>query len=171
MLMHCTVPVMNTFATLPPVNRMRDLKTVRLPDFWQEAQCAPTADAMLTLGAKMARDLPLNCTLGLRGNLGAGKTTFAKGFAHGIGIRTTVKSPTFQYMIVYHAPDRTFIHLDAYRMKGAEDYESLYIEDLLGSHWTLLVEWPDNIAGLLPGPSVQLSLSCEPDESRSLSLS
>lgn len=142
----------------------------QLPPFWHQVNLAENAGAMLAYGRSMAKDLPLNSCLALSGDLGMGKTTFAKGFAEGISIKTTVKSPTFQYMIVYEAPDRLFIHLDAYRMKGEDDYESLYLEDLLIEPWTLLVEWPENVIQWLPKPIYHLQLSSSFNDSRSISL-
>jgi len=70
-----------------------------------------------------ARALPPDTTLALHGNLGVGKTTFVQGLARGFGIQETVTSPTFTIYNVHRGPERTLIHLDAYRLENARQIE------------------------------------------------
>ena len=82
--------------------------------------------------------------IGLAGGLGAGKTTFAKGFARGLGIKEEMKSPTFILMRVFRAKKRNFFHIDAYR--DQLDFR----EFLKDSKNILLVEWSNKVKKFLP---------------------
>ena len=97
--------------------------------------------------------------IGLEGDLGAGKTTFAKGFAKGLGIKEEMKSPTFILMRVFRIPRiknqesriRHFLHFDAYRIDSAREFASLGFEDFLkDAENILLIEWSDKIKKILP---------------------
>jgi ATPase, YjeE family len=105
-----------------------------------------------------ARALPPDTTLALHGNLGVGKTTFVQGLARGFGIQETVTSPTFTIYNVHRGPERTLIHLDAYRLENARQIEDLLLEDFLVTPWCLAVEWPEKIAGALAPDTLHLEL-------------
>ncbi|MBI2024401.1 tRNA (adenosine(37)-N6)-threonylcarbamoyltransferase complex ATPase subunit type 1 TsaE [Candidatus Giovannonibacteria bacterium] len=82
--------------------------------------------------------------IGLEGELGAGKTTFAKGFARGLGIKEEMKSPTFILMRVFRKKNRNFFHIDAYR-------DQLDFREFLKSNKNiLLVEWSNKVKKFLP---------------------
>ena len=82
--------------------------------------------------------------IGLEGELGAGKTTFAKGFAKGLGIKEAMKSPTFILMRVFRTKKRNFFHIDAYR-------DQLDFTEFLKSNKNiLLIEWSDKAKKFLP---------------------
>jgi tRNA threonylcarbamoyladenosine biosynthesis protein TsaE len=88
--------------------------------------------------------------LALRGGLGAGKTTFAKGFAAGLGVEGEVTSPTYTIVSEYEGRLRLH-HIDAYRLSGPEDFDSVGGEDLLAdAGGVCLIEWSERIAGSLP---------------------
>lgn len=91
----------------------------------------------------------------LVGNLGAGKTTFAKVFARTLGVEEEVTSPTFVLLKIYQLPDggrfKRLVHLDAYRLKGPEELSPLGWNELVhDSQNIILVEWADIIASALP---------------------
>lgn len=82
--------------------------------------------------------------VGLEGELGAGKTTFAKGFAKGLGIKEEMKSPTFILMRVFRIRNHNFFHIDAYR-------DQLDFREFLKSPQNiLLIEWSDKVRKILP---------------------
>jgi len=93
--------------------------------------------------------------IGLEGDLGAGKTTFTKGFAKGLGIKEEMKSPTFILMRIFQIPrngkQKHFLHFDAYRIDDAKEFAALGFKGLLkNKNNILLVEWSDRIKKLLP---------------------
>ena len=83
----------------------------------------------------------------LDGEMGAGKTVFAKGVAEGLGIDEEVTSPTYAYMNDY---DGRLFHYDCYRIESVEQAEALGLADYFDMGGICLVEWSQNIAPLLP---------------------
>ena len=92
--------------------------------------------------------------IGLTGELGAGKTVFAKGLAAGLGIKKNITSPTFVLMKIYpvkcreasRAGIRYFVHIDAYRLKSARDLIAIGAKDYLRRPKTVsVIEWADKI--------------------------
>lgn len=83
----------------------------------------------------------------LDGDMGAGKTVFAKGVARGLGIDEEVTSPTYAYMNDY---DGKLFHYDCYRIETPEQAERLGLADYFDMGGICLVEWAQNIAPLLP---------------------
>jgi tRNA threonylcarbamoyladenosine biosynthesis protein TsaE len=129
-----------------------------------------------SLAAELAAALPPDTTLALHGDLGAGKTTFVQGLAHGLGIIEPVTSPTFTIFTLYRkaAPavrsslswsegGGTLVHLDAYRLEDPRQMDALMLDDFLTSPWCLAVEWPEKIAPWLPDDALHLSLSITGD--------
>lgn len=117
-----------------------------------------SAEATRALAARIARELPVDATLALHGDLGVGKTTFVQGLASGLGIVDAVTSPTFNIFTVHRGPSRSLVHLDAYRLENEHQIESLMLDDFLVSPYCLAVEWPEKIAGWLPKDTVHLTL-------------
>lgn len=83
----------------------------------------------------------------LDGDMGAGKTVFAKGVARGLGIQEQVTSPTYAYMNDY---DGRLFHYDCYRIETPEQAERLGLADYFDMGGICLIEWAQNIAPLLP---------------------
>lgn len=83
----------------------------------------------------------------LNGEMGAGKTVFAKGVALGLGIDEEVLSPTYAYMNDY---DGKLYHFDCYRLKNGEQAEALGLCDYFYSNGICLIEWAENISSVLP---------------------
>lgn len=91
--------------------------------------------------------------ISLEGDLGAGKTTFTKGFATGLGIRDTIQSPTFVILKLYSVKHRVFdrfVHIDAYRI-GVKDLPTLGWDEFIKDRKNIiLIEWGDRIKKALP---------------------
>ena len=93
--------------------------------------------------------------IALSGDLGAGKTTFAQGFAEALGIKERVLSPTFVIMKIYAIQKRAqikhFIHIDCYRIHSSRDLASLGVKEIFkDARAIVLIEWPERIRGLIP---------------------
>jgi tRNA threonylcarbamoyladenosine biosynthesis protein TsaE len=124
------------------------------------------AAATRSLAASLARSLPPGTLVLLRGNLGAGKTTFAQGMALGLGVEEPVISPTFVLMREYPLPfepgrPERFVHLDLYRLSGPAELPGLGIEELLDDEALVAMEWPERVEGSLPLAQVDVSLRAE----------
>ena len=101
----------------------------------------------------------------LVGELGAGKTTFAQGFALGLGIDEPVTSPTFTLARTY--PGRLPMnHVDVYRLDRMAEVGDLALAELIDSNAVTLIEWGDAILAALPPAylEVRLELGDEPDD-------
>ena len=83
----------------------------------------------------------------LKGEMGAGKTTFVKGLAKGLGIEDEVTSPTYAYMNDY---DGVLYHYDCYRLSSGEDAEALGLTDYFYAGGISVIEWSENIISVLP---------------------
>ncbi len=101
------------------------------------------------IGSLIASEAKMGDTYLLYGELGAGKTTFTKGFLSYFGIdERSVVSPTFTLMQIYDIPDTTkmLIHIDAYRLERQEELVEIGALDYLGKEDTIsLIEWPEKI--------------------------
>jgi tRNA threonylcarbamoyladenosine biosynthesis protein TsaE len=108
-----------------------------------------SVEATQRLAASLAGVAEPGDLICLWGELGAGKTVFAKGFGRGLGVETTVNSPTFVLM-AEHAGRLPMFHLDLYRISDATDaYSSGLLDDRQVTGVTL-VEWPDRLGESLP---------------------
>lgn len=107
----------------------------------------PTADAMRTLGAELARLLRAGDVVLLIGALGAGKTTLAQGIGEGLAVRGPITSPTFVIARVHPplADGPPLVHVDAYRLAGWDELEDLDLEATLDEAVTV-VEWGEGLA-------------------------
>lgn len=126
---------------------------------------ATTEGQTEALGAALARAVPRvitrACILYLSGELGAGKTTIARGFLRGAGIKGPVRSPTYQLMEIYEADAFDVVHLDLYRLDALRDVEALGLRDFEHGGMVWLVEWPEKGMGALPEPDLRLELAAE----------
>jgi tRNA threonylcarbamoyladenosine biosynthesis protein TsaE len=86
----------------------------------------------------------------LTGELGAGKTTFARGFIRALGVTEPVRSPTFTLVELYPAGALTVAHVDLYRLRDPAELESLGLREWAREGCVWLVEWPEKGAGRLP---------------------
>ncbi len=109
----------------------------------------PDAASMEALGLRLAPVLD-HVIVYLQGELGAGKTTLARGILRGLGHTGKVRSPTYTLVEPYALEQGTVYHIDLYRLADAEELEWLGLRDMLAEQALLLVEWPERGAGVLP---------------------
>jgi tRNA threonylcarbamoyladenosine biosynthesis protein TsaE len=104
------------------------------------------------IAAELATRLRGGECIALEGDLGAGKTQFVRGLVMGLnGNPRSVSSPTFVLLNVYDTGRLRVYHLDAYRVHGAEDFESIGFAELLEQRdAVVIVEWPSRVEALLP---------------------
>ena len=126
-------------------------------------------DETFALGARLAEVARAGDLLALWGDLGAGKTVFAKGFGRGLGVEGTVSSPSFILMAEYPARLRLF-HVDLYRLADATDAVGGGLLDDRQSDGVTLVEWPDRLGATLPEERLDIRIDGTGDEPRSVLL-
>jgi tRNA threonylcarbamoyladenosine biosynthesis protein TsaE len=118
------------------------------------------AEETISIGEQLAKELPIDTSLALYGDLGVGKTTLVKGIAKGLNIEKNITSPTFNLFSIYKG-DKELIHLDAYRLSPEQSIENLMIEDFLCSPFLCVIEWPDNVPELIDENTLKLQLSIQ----------
>ena len=105
----------------------------------------------------------------LKGDLGAGKTTFTGGVAEGLHIQEKVISPTFNIMKCYFKGDLPLYHIDAYRLE--EQNIELGLDEYIEGDGVCLIEWPMFIEGLIPDEYLEITLTNEGGDERKIVLS
>ena len=106
-----------------------------------------SAEDTISFAKRYASSLKAGDVVLLNGEMGAGKTVFAKGVALGLGIQDEILSPTYAYMNDY---DGKLYHYDCYRLSGGVQAEALGLTDYFYGGGVCLIEWAENIADVLP---------------------
>jgi len=114
--------------------------------------------SMLEFGETLSDKIVPGEVVYLIGELGAGKTTLARGILSGLGCRDNVVSPTYTLIEPYATCRHDVYHLDLYRLNRQGDIENLGLRDLLDGHAVCLIEWPEKFAGNLPEPSLTIRI-------------
>jgi len=113
----------------------------------------------MQIGYNLASRFPPGLIIALSGELGAGKTVFAKGVALALGVTDEVTSPTFTLVKSYRGRDKILHHFDTYRLSGAEEAEDSGLGDLIGEPDSVcVIEWPERIRTLLPKNTVWVEI-------------
>ncbi len=112
------------------------------------------------VAAELAAALRGGECVALHGDLGAGKTQFVRGLVRGLGGNPrTVSSPTFVLLNIYDSGRLRVFHLDAYRVSGADDLESIGFSELLEQGGVVVVEWAQRVASLLPSGVIDVTIT------------
>jgi tRNA threonylcarbamoyladenosine biosynthesis protein TsaE len=126
----------------------------------------------IELGRKIAGELPKRCVVLLIGNLGAGKTTLAKGIIDGLGAGKPeeVASPTFT-LIHEYAGGRVY-HIDLYRLDTAAQVATLGLDEIfdhiLDDDAVVLIEWGEKFRELMPTDRIEITLSADGEQNRKI---
>ncbi len=127
----------------------------------------PDPAATDALAAGFARTRPDSSIIHLQGDLGAGKSSFARAFLRTLGVTGAIRSPTYTLVERYPLDDgREALHLDLYRIGDPGELEFLGIDPELAALW--LIEWPERGIGALPSPDLHVTLAIEGEGRRLL---
>jgi tRNA threonylcarbamoyladenosine biosynthesis protein TsaE len=122
----------------------------------------PDVRATEGLGAALGRHCPWGSNaahcLYLSGELGAGKTTLAAALLHALGVTEVVRSPTYALVEIYAASAGVAVHVDLYRLEGADEVEQLGLRDHLRAGTLIVIEWPERARQALPQPDLMVEL-------------
>lgn len=121
----------------------------------------------IKLGEKMAKKIKRGTIILLHGDLGAGKTHFVKGLARGLKNKSQVTSPTFTIMNAYEGGRLPVYHFDMYRLSSADEAREAGLEeyfDLQSLDGVSVVEWSENVPGLIKGNVIDITIEKTEDE-------
>ncbi len=131
-----------------------------------------SGQATIELGRRIAASLPSRAVILLIGNLGAGKTTLAKGIASGLGAAEPdeVSSPTFTLIHEYGAAANraSVYHIDLYRLDRAEQVATLGLDEIFDRDAVVLIEWGERFPQLMPAERIEIRLTALDDDRRKI---
>ena len=109
-----------------------------------------TPEHTFKLGKALGKGISQGICIALKGELGAGKTTFVQGLAKGLGVsdKYYITSPTYNIINEYPAQSFTLCHLDLYRLESPDELEYIGFEDLVDDTHIIIVEWPEILKGI-----------------------
>ena len=112
----------------------------------------------LDLGENISAHLTEGLLIFLKGDLGAGKTTLARGLISGLGYVGSVKSPTYSLIEQYEFDEFTLNHFDLYRFTDPNEWLASGFQEYINSYDVTLIEWPEKSSELLPKPDLEVEL-------------
>jgi tRNA threonylcarbamoyladenosine biosynthesis protein TsaE len=127
-----------------------------------------TPEETSVFAEKLATYLAPNDLITLEGDLGAGKTTFTKGLAKGLGVSRTVNSPTFTIIKEYKGATMPLYHMDVYRLE--DSFEDLGFDEYFEGNGVTVVEWAHIIEEQLPPNRLAVAIFREGDAKRRVEL-
>jgi len=129
----------------------------------------PDEAATATFATQLAGALTranLNACIALHGDLGAGKTTFVRHLLRALGVEGRIKSPTYAVVEPYTTAAGEVWHFDFYRFSDPREWEDAGFRDIFASAGLKLCEWPQNAAGVMPTPDLELDIQMDDTEQR-----
>lgn len=120
--------------------------------------------------AEFLKEIGNNTLIAFYAPMGSGKTTFTTAICRNLGVTDPVGSPTFAIVNEYMRADgEPMYHFDFYRINKLSEAVEIGLYDYLDSGYLCLMEWPENIEGLLPEETLKVSIHVNPDQSRTIS--
>lgn len=112
-----------------------------------------------TYAAKLAETLEPGSVVALAGDLGAGKSVFARALMRALGVTDeAMPSPTFALIQTYDGKDCKLAHMDWYRLEDVDEIELLGVREYFTPPWITIIEWPERAPELIPATAIQLRL-------------
>jgi tRNA threonylcarbamoyladenosine biosynthesis protein TsaE len=136
----------------------------------REVVCVTTSpEQTRAVAAAVAASLRPGDVVMLSGDLGAGKTCFVQGAAAAVGVRARVQSPTFVLVREYEGALRV-VHADVYRLNSLQELFDLGYEELFDPSSVAFVEWGDAVEGALPPDRLEVAITRDDDDRRTVAL-
>lgn len=132
---------------------------------WKDETATQAFAAQLAIQAGLGKAF-----ITLHGDLGAGKTTFARHLLQSLGVGGRIKSPTYTIVESYDTADFPVWHFDFYRFNDPQEWEDAGFRDIFASTGLKLVEWPQKAEGLLPTADLDIALLTEGESARRVTL-
>lgn len=115
------------------------------------------------IATNLAQSLKRGRIIAFEGNLGAGKTTFIQGLAHGLGVKEKISSPTFvifkKYKVTHQENIKWLYHFDLYRINNIDEVIDLGLEDIIKEEKSIIaIEWAEKIKKILPKDVLQIKI-------------
>ncbi len=127
-----------------------------------------SAEETRNLGKKLSAHLKAGDVVLLQGDLGAGKSEFARGVARGLGITGAVPSPSFTILNAYDEGSIPLYHFDWYRIEEAQEIYDMGMEEQLGGDGIALIEWSERARECLPEKLLEITIHTLDDETREI---
>ncbi|MCI7768163.1 MAG: tRNA (adenosine(37)-N6)-threonylcarbamoyltransferase complex ATPase subunit type 1 TsaE [Oscillospiraceae bacterium] len=125
---------------------------------YSETVITSSPEETIEAGKKLGSRLTGGEVIAYKGGLGAGKTTFTRGLAMGMGLEDNVSSPTFAIVNEYHGDNLSLYHFDMYRINGGEALETTGFFDYMSEDSVIAAEWSENIEDELDGSTITVTL-------------
>jgi len=117
----------------------------------------------IALGEQIARELPSRCVVLLIGNLGAGKTTIAKGIARGLAAAEPDEGSSPTFTLIHEYGEGRLYHIDLYRLDTAREVASLGLDEIFDRDAVVLIEWGERFPELMPAERFSIRLEADED--------
>ena len=130
-----------------------------------------STEETIARGRELASRMRAPLLVLLSGELGAGKTTLAKGIISGLGVayEEDITSPTFTLVHTFTGPVKVY-HVDLYRVSGLQEFDSLGLEDLFAEPAIVLIEWPERMRLRTDWPVLRIDLAHVSEDQRKISV-
>ncbi|MBQ4225472.1 MAG: tRNA (adenosine(37)-N6)-threonylcarbamoyltransferase complex ATPase subunit type 1 TsaE [Oscillospiraceae bacterium] len=132
--------------------------------------CVSSPEETIAFAEKIGSLLKSGDIIAYRGGLGAGKTTFTRGLALGMGLPDNVSSPTFALINEYRGRELSLFHFDMYRIMNEEALETTGFYDYMEEDGVIAVEWSENISELLPEKTIIIDIAVTGENERRITV-
>lgn len=120
--------------------------------------------ATIAYAYELATDIKPGQVVALSGELGAGKSVFARALMRALGVKDeALPSPTFSLIQTYDGNNCKVAHMDWYRLEDADEVEMLGVRDYFQPPWISIIEWPERNSSLLPPESILIEITTDPN--------